>query len=143
MEDEKLIPRILIADAGVLFSAIAYDGPESTVLDSKMFQFMIAPHVIEELVAALPEFGFGRQEIMRSVYHAGVDVIGGSPERSCMDEAWRLIGGRDPSDVSTVALALSTENDGIWSSDKDFDGLVGIIKVWSSRELLGRGAKKD
>jgi len=143
MDRNGYAPRVLVVDTGVLFSAIAYNGPESTVLDSKMFQFMIAPHVIGELVAALSEFGFGRQEIMRRLYHAGVDVIGGSPERSCMDEAWRLIGGRDPSDVPTVALALSTENDGIWSSDKDFDELGGIIKVWSSRELLGRGAKKD
>jgi predicted nucleic acid-binding protein len=52
-------------------------------------------------------------------------------------EADDLIGKRDKSDIPLVALALAIEgNDGIWSTDNDFDVVRGRFKVWKTRELL-------
>lgn len=50
-------------------------------------------------------------------------------------EAERIIGGIDPGDIPFVALALSIENDGIWSSDKHFEK-IKQIKVWKTSDLL-------
>jgi predicted nucleic acid-binding protein len=60
-----------------------------------------------------------------------------------MQEAFELIGARDPSDTPTVALALTVPNDGIWASDKDFQAVEGALKVWSSRELLDELSMKN
>ena len=52
-----------------------------------------------------------------------------------LTKAHRIIGSIDPFDVPFVALALSIENDGIWSNDKHFENLKGI-KVWKTAEIL-------
>lgn len=34
-----------------------------------------------------------------------------------------------------LALALATENDGVWSNDKDFE-TIKQVKVWKTQDLL-------
>ena len=52
-----------------------------------------------------------------------------------LDEALTIIGNIDIEDVPFIALALSIENDGIWTDDADFDK-QNKIKVWKTGDVL-------
>ena len=41
----------------------------------------------------------------------------------------------DPDDAPFLALALSFDNDGIWTNDKDFER-QSVVRVWKTHELL-------
>jgi predicted nucleic acid-binding protein len=46
-----------------------------------------------------------------------------------------MIGRIDPNDIPFLALALATENDGIWSNDRHFEA-IKQIKIWKTSDLL-------
>jgi len=54
-----------------------------------------------------------------------------------LDEALSIMGNIDIEDVPFIALALSIENDGIWTDDSDFDKQTRI-KVWKTSDVLKR-----
>ncbi len=54
---------------------------------------------------------------------AFVEVSSRDPEHALAKE---LIGRRDPTDVDFVAACLKTGALGIWSLDRDFDGIDGV-----------------
>jgi predicted nucleic acid-binding protein len=56
--------------------------------------------------------------------------------RSNIKSAEEIIGKIDKKDVPYVALALSMNNDGIWSNDKHFLKQKKI-RIWQTEELLG------
>lgn len=129
-------PRVLIADTTTLFSAVAYDGLEREVLHSNRFEFLVTRKVFEELYKLLiTRLRLTKNDALYVLER--IPIVVKDNEYECkMKDAIKLIGFRDMSDTPTVALSLSTKNDGIWSSDKDFEVLRGKIKVWKSRELL-------
>lgn len=128
--------KVLVADTTNLFSAIAYDGLESKVLRSNYFRFLVTKEVFEEVRRLLvTKLGLTKSRASYVLERLPVDVEDSGYEHK-REEALELIGFRDASDAPTVALSLATKNDGIWSSDKDFEVLKGKVKVWRSRELL-------
>ena len=50
-------------------------------------------------------------------------------------EANEIFGKIDVDDVIFIALALSTQNNGIWSDDTDF-GRQDNIKIWKTKDVL-------
>jgi predicted nucleic acid-binding protein len=131
-------PRVLLADATVLYSALVYRGLENRVLFSGDYIFVTTEFTIAEIyrvVATKRRLGSSEgQALIRSmpVLVANNDIL-----ESKLNEANELIGKRDKSDIPLVALALALKaHDGIWSSDKDFDVVKGRFKVWKTRELL-------
>lgn len=61
--------------------------------------------------------------------------------------ASELIGGRDPSDIDFVAACLKSGALGIWSLDKDFDGIDGVPRfttagVGKLRDLVGSASER-
>jgi len=61
--------------------------------------------------------------------------------RRFLPEAYAMIGGRDPTDVPYLAVALAVDADGIWSHDADF-AAQNRFRVWNTaqlRDLLCRG----
>ena len=128
---------VLVADAGVLVSAIAYRGLESTVLRSRRFRLLVTRNVFEEVARTLTrKLGMPEEAVAELAGSPAVEVVEGKLFESRLVQAKGLMGSRHMSDVPTVALSLAVANDGIWSSDKDFQVLEGAIKVWSSRELF-------
>ena len=142
---EERINKTLVADAGVLFSAIAYDGLERKVVALGKPRLLVTENVEGELLKALSKAGIWREEAASKVEETHLETVSRARFEHNMDRALRIIGDRDPSDAPTIALAFSVENDGIWSSDKDFQAAGGSVKIWSSRELLdalGRAARR-
>ncbi len=131
-------PRVLLADATVLYSTLVYRGLENRVLFSGDLIFVTTEFTLAEIyriVTTKRRLGSSEaQALIRSmpVLVANNDII-----ESKLNEANELIGKRDKSDIPLVALALTLkDHDGIWSSDKDFDVVKGRFKVWKTRELL-------
>ncbi len=134
MEQKK--PVIIVADTTVIFSALTYDGLERRLLESDAFKFMVTRNVFDELHNVLEiKLGLSDDFVSSKLDNAPLNVVEPNMFTHNMYKAEKMIGFRDTSDVPTVALALSVPNDGIWSSDKDFEVLKGV-KIWSSRELL-------
>jgi len=59
----------------------------------------------------------------------GVSEVEVGPDDPEAETARRLIGGRDPTDIPFVALALRTEALGIWTLDNDFEGIAGVRRL--------------
>jgi len=134
---------ILVADTGVLFSAVLHDGLERKVLKSKAFKFVATNGIVRELQKVLEsKMAMGSEQASANIGDMKLAVVEDSLFSEKLRRADMLIGKRDESDVPTVALALAVENDGVWSSDKDFEPLCGVVRVWSSRELLAFAAKR-
>jgi hypothetical protein len=72
---EERTNKTLVADAGVLFSAIAYGGLESKVAWSGRFKFMITRAVMEELLKALGDAGVPREGALQKLHGASLEVV--------------------------------------------------------------------
>lgn len=55
--------------------------------------------------------------------------------RRKLSKAYKIMEQIDIHDTPFLALALSFDNDGIWSHDKDFCK-QDLVRVWSTKELL-------
>lgn len=131
-------PRVLLADATVLYSTLVYRGLENRVLFSGDYIFVTTEFTLAEIYRIVTKKRrLGRSEAQALISTMPVLVANNDIIASKLNEANELIGKRDRSDIPLVALALTLkDHDGIWSSDKDFDVVKGRFKVWKTRELL-------
>jgi len=131
-------PRVLLADATVLYSALVYRGLENRVLFSGDYIFVTTEFTLAEIYRIVTtKRRLGRSEAQALIRSMPVLVANNDILESKLNEANEFIGKRDKSDIPLVALALALKaHDGIWSSDKDFDVVKGRFKVWKTRELL-------
>jgi len=132
-------PLVLLVDTTVLYSALAYKGPENRVLLSGDYVFVATEFTIAEIFRIVTvRRGLSKAEALVLVESMPVLVVSREFLMGRWDEAERLIGHRDESDVPLVALALTLEgsHDGIWSTDRDFDVVRSRFKVWKTRELI-------
>ncbi len=88
--------------------------------------------------------GLNREEIdvILSILLENIAIVPASEIKSNLKRADKIMGGIDPLDVPFVALALSVENDGIWSNDRHFANLKGI-KVWKTSDVLSLLGKNN
>jgi len=106
---------VLVADAGVLVSAIAYRGLESTVLRSRRFRLLVTRNVFEEVARTLTrKLGLPEEAVAELAESPAVEVVEGTLFESRLEQAGSLMGRRHMPDVPTVALSLAVANDGIW-----------------------------
>ena len=140
MIEGRQSPLLILADTTVLYSGLAYRGLESKVLFSRAHVFVTTEFTMADILRILTtKRALTKSEAIGLIDAMPVLVTEFALIKDRWEEADRLIGRRDRSDVPLVALALTIENhDGIWSTDKDFDVLRGRFKVWKTRELLKR-----
>ncbi len=128
-------PERLVIDTTILFSALLYDGPERQPL-KRPVQWMATDYNKEELKRILQKkAAYSLNDAEHLLELLPVIFIPLAQYENRIDEASVLIGGKDRKDIPCVALALSIANDGIWTSDRHFQGISGI-RVWTSREIL-------
>lgn len=64
-----------------------------------------------------------------------ITIIKKQEYESKMEHAKEIMGHVDIEDVVFIALALSVENDGIWTDDADFEKQTKI-KIWKTGDIL-------
>jgi predicted nucleic acid-binding protein len=131
----------LIIDTNVLISALLKNSVTREILLFPSFEFLLPEYALEEvephkgLISKRSGLGKDEIDVILSILLENITIIPANEIKPFLAKADKLIGHIDPLDVPFVALALSVENDGIWSNDKHFEDLKGI-KVWKTADLL-------
>ncbi|MBI5894227.1 MAG: PIN domain-containing protein [Deltaproteobacteria bacterium] len=131
----------LVIDTNVIISALLKNSVTREILLFPSMEFLLPEYALEEVEAHKDTIskrsGLEKEEIdiVLSVLLENITIIPAAEIKDNITKAHRIIGSIDPFDVPFAALALSIENDGIWSNDKHFENLKGI-KVWNTAELL-------
>jgi len=96
--------------------------------------------VYEYLPLFIETSGLPAEEVAQNLENLPLTVLGLKDYEPGLEEARRLIGGRDPDDVALLALALTREIP-IWSNDRDFEALTVtayptavLLKILESQE---------
>jgi predicted nucleic acid-binding protein len=131
----------LVIDTSILISALLKDSVTRQILLFSSIDFLLPEYAFEEIekhkdnVSIRSGLSRGEIEIVLSLIIENITIIPASKLKPCMEKAHKIIGSIDPFDVPFVALALSIDNDGIWSNDKHFKNLKGI-KIWKTSDIF-------
>lgn len=131
----------LIIDTNILISALIKNSVTREILLFPSLEFLLPEYALEELEAhksiISKKSGLSKEEIdiVLSILLDNIIIISASEIMHNLSKAKRIIGDIDPLDIPFVALALSVENDGIWSNDRHFENLKEI-KVWKTADLF-------
>ena len=131
----------LVIDTSVLISSLIKDSVTREILLLPFMKFYLPEYALEEIevhktkISRLSGLSLDEIDIILNLLLENISITPAQTIQPFLAEAERIIGGIDPSDIPFVALALSIDNDGIWSSDKHFER-IGQIKVWKTSDLL-------
>ena len=140
----------VIVDTSVVYAAVLRDSRVRGTILRFGIEWAAPPLLREEVRRALPDIVAKArrpraevEEVIDTVLAqlGEVDVSRNDPEYAV---ALELIGSRDESDVEFVAAALKYDAIGVWSLDKDFDGIAGVPRLTTASverliELVGEG----
>jgi len=130
----------LILDTNILVSALIKKSLTWEILIHPEIEYVVSEFVFEEIE-------LNKQEILRKselseeefeiLFENLKDRLIFMPDEKIMhkDKALKVMHKIDINDSIFIALALSTENDGIWSQDKHFE-LQNIVKVWKTKDIV-------
>jgi predicted nucleic acid-binding protein len=131
----------LVIDTSILISALLKDSVTRQILLFSSIDFLLPEYAFEEIekhkdnVSIRSGLSRGEIEIVLSLIIENITIIPASKLKPYMEKAHKIIGSIDSFDVPFVALALSIDNDGIWSNDKHFKNLKGI-KIWKTSDIF-------
>ena len=131
----------LVIDTSVLISSLIKDSVTREILLLPFMKFYLPEYALEEIdvhktkISRLSGLSLDEIDIILNLLLENISIIPSQTIQPYLKKAERIIGGIDPSDIPFVALALSIDNDGIWSSDKHFER-IGQIKVLKTSDLL-------
>ena len=131
----------LVIDTSVLISSLIKDSVTREILLLPFMKFYLPEYALEEIevhktkISRLSGLSLDEIDIILNLLLENISITPVQAIQPFLAEAERIIGGIDPSDIPFVALALSIDNDGIWSSDKHFER-IKQIKVWKTSDLL-------
>ena len=130
----------LVLDTNILIAALIKNSLSRELLLSPDFEFLLPEYALEEVrrhrakIARHSGLKYGEIDLLLSLFLESITVVAHERIVPSLKAAEALIGALDPDDVPFVALALATENDGIWSNDRAFESLPGI-KQWKTADL--------
>ncbi|MBI2143178.1 hypothetical protein HYU20_02450 [Candidatus Woesearchaeota archaeon] len=131
----------IIVDTNRIIAALVKDSASRKILLSGKFEFLttgVTKYEIEKYKqeimekAQVTEEGFDQ---IFSLLYSRIFVVDDIVIESKMKEAKQTMDKIDPDDTPFIALALSVENDGIWSHDKHFEE-QNKIRIWKTGFLL-------
>ncbi len=131
----------LIIDTNILISAIIKNSVTRKILLSPYFEFCVPEFTFIELDRhfELLKNKTGLSETnLKSVIKIiteNIDVIPKSKFQTHTSIAFDEMKNIDEFDTPFLALALSFNNDGIWSDDKHFKKQK-LVQVWTTRDML-------
>lgn len=131
----------LVVDTNRIIAGLIRDSASRKILLSGKFEFLtvgITKSEIEEHKqeiidkAKITEEEFNR---IFSLLFSKIFVISDVTIEAKMEEAKQIMDNIDPDDTPFIALALSVENDGVWSDDKHFQQ-QNRIQIWKTDVLI-------
>ena len=131
----------LIVDTNILLSAIIKNSNSRLILLHPSFEFFMPEYALEEFIkhrdVIVRKSGLKPNDldILTGLIFENVITIPISSFAKHISRAQEIMNDIDPNDSPFIALALSFQNDGIWTQDKDFDR-QSVIRVWKTHQLL-------
>lgn len=135
----------LVIDTNILISALIKDSLTREFLFPSI-EFLLPEYSLEEVenhkakISRCSSLSSEEIDIVLSILFENISLVPADKIKPNLQKAREIIGQIDLNDVPFVALALSTENDGIWTNDRHFEKIKGV-KVWKTsdlRELFGK-----
>ena len=130
-----------IIDTNILISILLKDSKTREILLNESFNFYIPEIILSEVNKYLPYIIQKSElteeelkELLNTLLENLILVPIDEYEKK-MDKGMEIIGNIDENDSQFIALALSIENDGIWSNDKHFKKQKEI-KVYKTIDIL-------
>ncbi|MFC1496176.1 PIN domain-containing protein [Candidatus Margulisiibacteriota bacterium] len=131
----------LILDTNIIISALLKDGVTRAMLLSPGLEYLLPEFALEEIQKHLPllieKSGLKESSIklLLSLMLEQIKIVPSDKIIPFIPEADKIIGNIDKNDVPFIALALSRNNDGIWTNDTHFDKQTKI-KIWKTQDLI-------
>jgi len=129
-----------VIDTNILLSALIKDSKTRKILMESGLTFYY-PEISFKEVEKYKGLVMEKADINESDFNGLVDSllqyikVVSRIDSHKIEEAEEIIGQIDPNDVTFIALALSIENDGIWSNDAHFQK-QDKIKVYKTEDII-------
>jgi len=137
----------LIIDTNIIFSGLIKKSITREILLNPEFDFYIPEFYNIEFKKYksyfFEKFEGKEKELERliEIIHEKIIIVMEEEYHDKMEEADTIIDKLDPKDIPFIALALSIENDGIWTRDKHFKE-QNVIKIFSTEDIISIYKKK-
>lgn len=133
--------RRLVIDTNIIMAAMIRDSAARDIIIKSNIQFF-APNFVFEEIGRHADIISRRNNLsvetnLRILKTLGeyITIVEEKYYASNINKARRVMGAIDEKDAPFIALALSFENDGIWTEDKDFEE-QRLVKILKTRELV-------
>lgn len=131
----------LVIDANIILSALIRDSITRKILIGSAIEFYTPDYLIEEvekyisLVSRKNSLSEHDNKKILDIICKYITIVGIELYEENINRALEIMSNIDIKDTPYVALALSFDNDGIWSEDKGFFK-QNKIKVWRTQEII-------
>lgn len=132
---------ILIVDANVIISALIKDSKSRELLTTSNFTFYSLDTLLDSINKYKKEI-IDKSKLSKEDFEILLDfiiekiiIIKQENYKSKLEQANEIIGNIDLEDIPYVALALSIENDGIWTDDFHFQK-QDRIKIYRTEYII-------
>ena len=131
----------LVLDTNILLAALIRSSNTRLILLHPSFRFFLHEHALQELakhknlVVQKSGISGDRLELLLDMLLEQVTIVPAELCEPSLAEARRIMDPIDPHDAPFLALALSFQNDGLWTQDRDF-GRQQIVRIWKTEDLL-------
>lgn len=131
----------LVIDANIILSALIKDSATRRILIGSAIEFFAPDYLIEEIEKHIPlvsrKNSLSEEENKKilKILCSYITIVGIEFYEENISEALKIMADIDIKDTPYVALALSFDNDGIWSEDKALFK-QDKIKIWSTQDIM-------
>lgn len=131
----------LVVDTNVFIAALLKESVTRRILLHPSFEFFAPEFAFEEIEAHSVELvaksGLSRYRLLKVIdtIRDHVTVVPFTTFHSTYRRAMDMMREIDLSDAPFLALALSFENDGVWTNDSHFHQ-QNAVRVWSTGDLV-------
>ncbi|MHB1869207.1 MAG: PIN domain-containing protein [Nitrososphaerales archaeon] len=132
----------IVVNSDRVIAALIRDSKSRHIIFSGKFEFLTIDFAKSEIreheEEILKKAGLSKTqfETILSILFGKIFVISDLVIKSKMKEAEKIMDKIDPDDAPFIALALATDNDGIWTEDRHFERQKSV-RTWRTADLLG------
>lgn len=131
----------LVVDTNIIIAGMLRDSTTRKILLHPLFRFYVPEHAFDEIERHKTEL-IEKSLLTRQRIHKILDrikrkltVVPAHEFAGFYKRALEIMKMIDKSDAPFVALALSFDNDGLWSNDAHLSKQK-IVRIWSTGELV-------
>jgi predicted nucleic acid-binding protein len=131
----------LVINSDRVIAALIRDSKCREIILSDKFEFLTIDFARSEIQEheseILRKASLSKKEFQAvlSILLGKIFVVSDIVIESKMDQAKKIMDRIDPGDTPFIALALATDNDGIWTEDKHFERQKAV-RTWRTSDVL-------